>query len=1611
MVKKNDADRLLALIDAIIAKHQIHNSAQFSMIAQMLYSAFNEKQGFFHSSDHDVDLETMIASCWLTMQHRTQLANINLYDVRQAKSTLLVVCMPDLPFVVDSVRITVSQLTIQIMTFYNIAELALSRDAKGYLQSNLSRSGQMDKECVVIFELSYVSSEDRAVLEKNLYRVLNDVNAAVDDWRKMQTLLTDAVGTWDSVASKSQEALLAEIHAYTDWLHDYFTFFGAETYSVKSHPDARIELVLDQKTALGICQHNRGLTRVDKTLELPQRPTSTDAFSSKLFYISKSHSRCHIHRDAYADLLVLRMFDSNGHYLGEVRFVGLLSSEAYDADPSKIPWIRRKITDVIDHSNLKSRYSAKSLAHILKNIPTDELFQCTTLELKNAGLQQLAVRGINETRVVIRRDRLGIFYTLILLMPKDGYNSYVLRKIKSFISQHFMTEEIDWIVNFTDISLVSIYFTVLANDQVHITSKTAQMIEQKLKVIAAPWWDGVVLAYRSKTFGIDYSSLVKYRESLSARYRSKYSGAEVVNDIYYLEQLANSVNGESMMLLHIDPITGNVGQQWSIKIYQANAEINLSKILPCLENMHLSVLREHSVRIEKSDSENDFYTITDLVVNALSDQVSLAENRVHEMIACVRDVYNDRAHNDVVNRLITTTDISYHSVLLVRAMIYYAKQTNFALSTEYMMQTITAYPGLSESIIQLFGIRFDPSIQHRHDVALKEKIYASLESLSSINEDRVFRRMLDTVMAIVRTNFYDVDAQALVLKINPSLLPDMPAPVPAIETFVFSHRVVGTHLRMSLISRGGIRWSSRLEDYRTEVLGLMHAQQLKNAVIVPEGAKGVFVPKHLSTIADRDAYYAEGLACYQIFISSMVSISDNYVDGKLVKPSGIVCLDGDDTYFVVAADKGTATFSDYANQIAEHTNFWLQDAFASGGQTGYDHKKIGITAKGAWQSVRWHFMKLDINPDRDRFTVVGIGDMSGDVFGNGMLLSKQICLVAAFDHRHIFIDPQPCPKRSFKERARLFELSRSSWDDYDKRLISAGGGVFSRASKYITLSPEVCALLDIDQKTVTPNELIKLILCAQVDLIWNGGIGTYIRASTETDLDVKDMTNDACRVVAGEVRALVIAEGGNLGVTQKGRIEYALNGGMINTDFIDNVGGVSCSDSEVNLKIALSHVTESSALTLSKRNDLLVEMQESVVSMILHNCYMQNFALSIGEIQAKQKLEIYLRYMRYLENQGISNPSIDCLPSRKELMSRQVNDNYLVRSELAILYAHTKTLLVKCLLQGDLVDDPYCLLYLFHAFPRQITDQYRSTLLKHVLKREIIATQISDLCINDMGLSFIQQMKDETRCTEEVAVKAYFISLEIFQLRPALNFIYDHIDTMDSDQSLVFFNDIRKLLMSSACWLVYNLDLSAPFSMQTIADIFAIPVELLNESVPVHISEQSVEQCQYRHDLLLSYGADNKVASMIAYAPHCAPLLNVVWALRETTGKIEHFSGLYFWLSDYWSFTWLRAQIDAFPVDSIWSQVAKSSVITNLDRLQRDLSKYVFLVLKSKRNRDDYQGAIDEVIQRNQAECSDWEHAVEQMRSVHKIDLSVITVALLRLNKLCSVLEDSYDVS
>ena len=989
-------------------------------------------------------------------------------------------------------------------------------------------------------------------------------------------------------------------------------------------------------------------------------------------------------------------------------------------------------------------------------------------------------------------------------------------------------------------------------------------------------------------------------------------------------------------------------ERWTLVVYRSGTPITLSDVLPQLQHMGLEVVDEHPYQFQGNSSVGSFW-IYEFGLRPPAAAMSGGLRQIFE--DALTALWQGQTEDDGFNALVLTAGLTWREVTLLRACAKYLRQGGMRFSEDYVQRVLRSNGAITRLLIRLFESRFDPAKQGGVDErceAITEEIRGQLDEVVSLDHDRILRSYLALIDATLRTSYYKQDSpggadgpRPLVLKLDPSTVPGITSPRPKFEIFVYSPRLEAVHLRFGRVARGGLRWSDRLEDFRTEVLGLVKAQEVKNAVIVPSGAKGGFVCKQLPDPADREAYQAEVLACYTTFIAAMLDVTDNIDGDQVVPPPGVVRRDGDDPYLVVAADKGTATFSDTANEIAARYGFWLGDAFASGGSEGYDHKKMGITARGAWESVKWHFAALGLNPDTDEFTVAGVGDMSGDVFGNGMLLSEHIRLIAAFDHRHVFIDPSPDPAASFAERERMFALPRSSWADYDQALISPGGGVWPRTVKSVPVSPQARNALGIDStvSALSPDELISAILAAPVDLLWNGGIGTYVKASSESHADVGDRSNDAVRIDATRLRARVIGEGGNLGFTQAARIEYSLGGGLMNTDFIDNSAGVDTSDHEVNIKILLADAIRDGAIPASGRHQLLNEMTGEVSSLVLRHNYGQNMALAVARSQASSLLHVHARYLRKLVRDKRLNTEQDTLPDEREIAERRSSGGGLTNPELALLLAHTKISAAEDVLGSSLPDDPYLRRVLDAYFPAPMRARFADRMEAHPLRREIVTTSAVNEMIDTSGTTFLFRLIEETGASVPDLTRAWLVAREVFDMSAFWHQVEGLAGQVGIAAQITLLLEGRKLTERAVRWLLHNR--RPPFDIQATVGFFADGVRTVRSGLPKLLTGRDLAGFEERRDSYLDMDVPLDLAERVAGMVPTYSAFDIVQAAASAGRGIEETAEVYFDLADRLQITRLRDRITALPREDRWSTMARAALRDDLYAAHASLTEDV----------------------------------------------------------------------
>ncbi len=1309
-------------------------------------------------------------------KHKLRVRNELGPDCRTA-GTVVEILNDDMPFLVDSVvaELQVRGLAVRLLLH---PILKTERDKAGHLQSLLGAGDQNwndgHQESYIAVHLDPLGEAAQRDLAKALSAILGDVRVAVADWRAMMLQVRSAIEHLEAGPPGVPSGQLRESIAFLRWLEaGNFTFLGVRTYRLDGTPETG-SLVPIEKGGLGVLRDpdvqvlRRGSELVDLTPEIRRF-----YFSPAPLIITKSNVVSRVHRRVHMDYIGIKTYRSDGMLDGEVRIVGLLTSQAYTGSPRDIPFLRHKVESVLKMAGYPAAsHAGKALQHVLETFPRDELFQIDVDELKawSEGILDLETRP--RLRVFVRADRFDRFVSALVYVPRDRYSSDTRERIGAFLATAYKGRVAAFYPYFTDAPLVRVQFIIARYEGETPRIATAEL-ERGIAEILRTWDDRLAIALAGRGAEGD-SLLAKYRGAFSDGYAVTFPISRALEDIARVERLGPSL--PVAIDFYREP--GTPAERFRAAVYRFGEPISLSERVPVLENLGFRAIDERSYQINpRLAGGMQPVTMHDMLIETADGSPIDLVQHDKRLEACFLAVFRGDADNDNFNRLIVAAGADWRLVAALRAYAAYLRQLGAPFGPRYIADTLHRHAGVARDLLQLFHLRFDPALKldakarGEAEGPIREEIEGALAAVPSLDEDRILRLCLNLIRATVRTNYFQAGVGGrppaiIAFKFDSKAVDAAPQPRPFREIWVYSPRVEGIHLRFAPIARGGIRWSDRAQDFRTEVLGLVRAQLVKNAVIVPSGAKGGFLAKRLPRTGSREEVQKEGIAAYRIFISALLDITDNIEAGRIVPPERVVRHDGDDAYLVVAADKGTATFSDIANEISAAHGFWLGDAFASGGSAGYDHKKMAITARGAWECVKRHFREMDIDIQRQPFRVIGVGDMSGDVFGNGMLLSEHIQLVAAFDHRDIFIDPNP-PAGALAERQRLFALPRSSWQDYDKAKISTGGGVFSRSAKAIPLSDEMKALVGIDAASMTPAELIRAVLTCKTDLLWFGGIGTYIRASGERDEDVGDRANDALRVAAAEVKARVIGEGANLGVTQRGRIEFAARGGRINTDFIDNSAGVNTSDQEVNIKIAIEPATRAGKLAPEARKKLLADMTEDVAAASLRNNYQQSLALSLAERSSVQELPDYALLMRTLEARGLFDRALEVLPFDMELQERGRAGRGLTRPELAVLLSYAKIALQHDLLESAVPEEPQLASWLDTYFPPLLGERFPAGIRGHSLRREIIALGLTNAIVNRGGPAMAVRLAGETRRPTSDVAHAFMAAREVYGL-PAL---------------------------------------------------------------------------------------------------------------------------------------------------------------------------------------------------------------------------------------------------
>ncbi|MFF8383099.1 NAD-glutamate dehydrogenase [Streptomyces kanasensis] len=1469
----------------------------------------------------------------------------------------------DMPFLVDSVTNELSRQNRGIHLVVH-PQVVVRRDVTGklieVLPSAPGPAGRERPHDALVESWIHVEIDretDRADLQQittDLLRVLSDVREAVEDWEKMRDAalrladdLTDEPVAEDLHPSEPEEA-----RELLRWLaDDHFTFLGYREYTLVDG-DA---LAAVPGTGLGILRSDPHHAGDDDAHGHPVSPSfnrlpadaRAKAREHRLLILTKANSRATVHRPSYLDYIGVKKFDAAGNVVGERRFLGLFSSAAYTESVRRVPVIRRKVAELLEAAGFSpASHDGRDLLQILETYPRDELFQTPVDQLLAIVTSVLYLQERRRLRLYLRQDEYGRYYSALVYLPRDRFNTTVRERLTDILKEELGGTSVDFTAWNTESVLSRLHFVVRVPQGSTLTPLTdadADRIETRLAEAARSWADGFAEALDAESGEERASDLLRrYGSAFTEGYKADHSPRAAVADVLQLEQLGHG--GEDFALSLYEPVGAAPGER-RFKIYKSGAQVSLSAVLPVLNRLGVEVVDERPYELRCADRNHAWIYDFGLRMPTTGNGADFRDDARERFQEAFAATWTGQAENDGFNALVLTAGLTWRQAMVLRAYAKYLRQAGLTFSQDYMEDTLRDNVHTTRLLVSLFEARMAPERQRAGTElidGLLEELDGALDQVASLDDDRILRSFLTVIKATLRTNFFQKDADGrphpyVSMKFDPQAMPDLPAPRPAFEIWVYSPRVEGVHLRFGKVARGGLRWSDRREDFRTEILGLVKAQMVKNTVIVPVGAKGGFVAKQLpDPSVDRDAWLAEGIAAYRTFISALLDITDNLVAGEVVPPADVVRHDEDDTYLVVAADKGTATFSDIANEVAVAYGFWLGDAFASGGSAGYDHKGMGITARGAWESVERHFRELGHDTQTQDFTVVGVGDMSGDVFGNGMLLSEHIRLVAAFDHRHIFVDPNPDAAVSYAERRRLFELPRSSWADYDAGLLSPGGGVHSRQAKSIPVNAHMRAALGIEDGVtkLTPAELMKAILKAPVDLLWNGGIGTYVKATTETHADVGDKANDPIRVDGEELRVKVVGEGGNLGLTQLGRIEFARrggptgDGGKINTDAIDNSAGVDTSDHEVNIKILLNGLVADGDMTVKQRNKILAEMTDEVGSLVLRNNYAQNVALALAVGQSSSLLHAHQRFLRRLESVGRLDRGLEFLPTDRQIRELQNSGRGLSQPELAVLLAYTKITVAEELIATDLPDDPYLRSLLHAYFPSKLREEFPEQIDAHALRREIITTVMVNDTVNTGGSTYLHRLREETGASIEEIIRAHTCARTIF----GLGAVWDAVEALDNQapadvQSRIRLHS-RRLVERGTRWLLNNRP--QPLQLAETIDFFGARVEQVWGELPKMLRGADLEWYEGLVAELTGAGVPVELAARVAGFSSAFPTLDIV-AIADRTGKEPlAVAEVYYDLADRLRITQLMDRIIELPRADRWQSMARAAIREDL---------------------------------------------------------------------------------
>jgi glutamate dehydrogenase len=1536
-----------------------------------------------------------------------------------AGRTIIDIVNDDMAFLVDSVIAEIIRHNYQISVFIHPILHATHTKAGNITDIfSESKTGETVGLSHIHIELHRTINEKQAGdLKENLLRVLSDAKFANRDWQKMRAKLSEAQTTLENAPKKYKTSLIQEYQAFLEYLHNNnFTLLGYREYFFKK-TNGKIKNETVKGSSLGLLSDEVRPVYLNKVRSCLNDKQQQYRLEQSPLSISKVNKKSTVHRPVPLDAVTIKKYNSKGEVVGELLFIGLFTSVTYSRSLADIPYLRMKVDNVIKKSKYASAsHNQKTLRHILEKYPRDEILQMSEDLLFDHATSILRLQERPQIALYTRVDPFSRFISCLVYIPREKFETKLRLRLQNILEKELCGTCSNYKVTQDDSPLSRVLYQIDINDLEKTPKFDNDDLENKLITAGQSWAEELRCTIEDNIDDPDEAAelINNFETAFSTSYQENYSSYQALLDIKRINAI---IAGEEIDLeLYEQKEDGK--EVIRLKLYHAKKPLALSDVLPIMENMGLDVITELPSKVEPIH-HNETIWIHDFLLEPDSKNKDVD---IEASKASFEDVFKKtwkvEMENDSLNMLSFYAQMPWQDIAILRSYLHYLRQTTVAFSLPYMESAITSYPDIAKSLVGFFKQKFNPKTKTMDEKSMQKKIadiQNSLESVSSLDHDRIFRSLTELIKATLRTNFYQLDSNDehktyLSFKLDSAQISELPKPKPYREIFVYSARTEGVHLRGDKIARGGLRWSDRHEDFRTEVLGLMKAQQVKNAIIIPMGAKGGFVVKNPPNEGGRDAFQKEGIECYKIFIRGLLDITDNRKGSDIINPKDVARYDENDPYLVVAADKGTASFSDIANSLSEEYGFWLGDAFASGGSAGYDHKKMGITARGAWESVKRHFREINHDTQKEDFDVVGVGDMAGDVFGNGMLLSEHICLIGAFNHLHIFCDPSPNPETSFKERQRLFNEVKG-WDEYNLSYLSEGGKIFNRSDKSLELTEEIKKRFDIKEDKVSPNKLIRAMLKARTDLLWFGGIGTYIKATKERDADVGDKGNDNLRIDATDVRAKVIGEGANLAITQQARIEYAQHGGMCNADYIDNAGGVASSDDEVNIKIALGEVMRKSKynMDIKKRNKLLESMTEDVVKHVLRGNYQQAQGISLMEYHASSNISNHGQLILHLKDKVGLSRSLEHLPKQEEIDERAKMGKGLTRPELSVLQSYAKIAYTADLLDSDIVETKAMEERLLRYFPEKMSKKYSKEILDHRLKNEIIATTLANGIVNRMGPDFIRDRMNSCGASAEEVAKAYIIVREAFGLRD----IWSKIEALDGKVPAMIqlnaLSETARMVERAVTWFLTRFGRKLEINR----DIAKFEDGI--KAVKKHMNDVVPEELMKKINQLTQSGIDNGLPKSLAHDISLMPILgsacDIIRISNDNKFEFPITARLYFEIGEHFHLDWMRQKARHLPTDGKWSAQALEGLIDQLYTCQAGMTIRILKDMgkdiqngKKKSNKDIGCIGCNSILQAwiddRGAQAKLLEPLFDELRRSSNLDMAMLIIAEQRLRNL-----------